>query len=473
MNKKCQVFTPENYVKELLDSVGYTQNLYGKKILENSCGDGNILSVVVQRYIDDCIANSLPNTDIRNGLEQDIYGIEIDEKQYRKCIRNLNNILAINKIKEINWINIHRIDYLRWNENTMFQYIVGNPPYITYSELKKKEQTYVRENFKTCSKGKFDYCYAFIEKSINSLTKDGKMAYLVPSSIYKTVFGYDLRQFICPYIDTIKDYTLEKIFDNALVKSSIMVLNKQRQQEVLHYRDMTREMEIDIPIGKLEEKWIFTNKAEMVGQRRFGDYFKVSHAVATLLNKAYVLPAGKYTEVENGYICNDYTIEREVVRETATPRTLRCNKEEKIIFPYTHNENGLIRFADGEFERLFPEAAAYLNDYREELNDRKSDSNAKWYEYGRSQALLNLNCVKLLISTVITNDVEVYELTQECIPYSGMYIVKKEDNSEYTLNDAIEILRSDEFKEYVFLVGIPINGKSVRITSKDVENYRF
>ena len=48
MNKKCQVFTPENYVRELLDSVGYTHNLYGKKILENSCGDGNILVAVVQ-----------------------------------------------------------------------------------------------------------------------------------------------------------------------------------------------------------------------------------------------------------------------------------------------------------------------------------------------------------------------------------------------------------------------------------------
>lgn len=48
MNKKCQIFTPENYVIELLDSVGYTENLYGKKILENSCGDGNILAIIVQ-----------------------------------------------------------------------------------------------------------------------------------------------------------------------------------------------------------------------------------------------------------------------------------------------------------------------------------------------------------------------------------------------------------------------------------------
>lgn len=30
MNKKCQVFTPENYVKELLDSVGYALEEYAK-----------------------------------------------------------------------------------------------------------------------------------------------------------------------------------------------------------------------------------------------------------------------------------------------------------------------------------------------------------------------------------------------------------------------------------------------------------
>ena len=57
MNKKCQVFTPRDYVNELLDSVGYKENLYGKRIIENSCGDGNILVAVVQRYIDDCKKN--------------------------------------------------------------------------------------------------------------------------------------------------------------------------------------------------------------------------------------------------------------------------------------------------------------------------------------------------------------------------------------------------------------------------------
>lgn len=471
MNKKCQVFTPENYVKELLDSVGYIEHLYGKRILENSCGDGNILVAIVQRYIDDCVANGFSRTQVKNGLARDIYGVEIDPEQYRKCIENLNEVLHRNNINQVEW-KIYNTDYLRWNEAIQFQFIVGNPPYITYSELKKDEQKYVKETFETCVKGKFDYCYAFIEKSIKSLAIDGKMAYLIPSSIFKTVFGLNLRTYMKPYITIIKDYTQEKVFDNALVKSSIMVLDMQRQQGMLQYRDMTLETEINIPVDQLTDKWFFTENLAN-GMYRFGDYFKVSHVVATLLNRAYVIKEEDYEETEQGFLCNGHNIEKDMVRDTATPRSIRYDRNEKIIFPYAYENGRLVRFNEGDFEITYPEAAAYLNDFKDGLDKRQKDENAKWYEYGRSQALSGLDSDKLLISTVITENVFVHKLTRNCIPYAGMYIVRYEDNDKYTLEDAVRILESREFRQYVLDVGIHISGSSLRITSKDVEDYRF
>ena len=471
MNKKCQVFTPENYVRELLDSVGYTEHLYGKKILENSCGDGNILVAIVQRYINDCVANGLSRTRIKNGLARDIYGVEIDPEQHQKCINNLNAVLKKNNISSVNW-KIFNEDYLRWNDALQFRFIVGNPPYITYSELSKDEQKYVKEKFETCVKGKFDYCYAFIEKSLKSLAQDGKMTYLIPSSIFKTVFGLNLRNYIKPYVTVIKDYTQEKVFDNALVKSSIMVLDKQRKQDIVYYRDMTLGTEIKIPVKKLNDKWFFTENMAN-GVQRFGDYFKVSHVVATLLNNAYVLKEEDYQETTQGFLCNGHNIERATVRDAVTPRSLRYDKTEKIIFPYRYDDGQLVRYEEGEFETNYPEATAYLNDFRGKLAERQSDTSAKWYEYGRSQALAGLDNDKLLISTIITENVAVYRLTRECIPYAGMYIVRCEGNNEYTLEDAVRILESRDFKQYVLDVGIHISGSSLRITSKDIEEYRF
>lgn len=471
MNEKCQVFTPENYVRELLDSVGYTRDLYGKRILENSCGDGNILAVVVQRYIDDCRANGLSRTKIKNGLSRDIYGVEIDPVHYKKCIQKLNMVLQKNNIKPVQW-KVYNENYLRWSEKIDFQYIVGNPPYITYSELDQKERNYVKETFFTCKKGKFDYCYAFIEKSITSLSKEGKMVYLIPSSIFKTVFGMNLRNFMKPYIVEIKDYTKEKVFDTALVKSAIMILVNGRLQPMLHYRDMAIKKQIDIPIEQLEDKWFFSEDGGN-GIHRFGEFFKVSHVVATLLNDAYVLKDGTYTEVENGYLCNDHIIERDVVRETATPRSARYNKQEKIIFPYDYKGGKLIRYTSQQFSSLFPGAENYLNDFREQLDEREKDKSSLWFEYGRSQALAGLNRRKLLISTVVTEKVAVYMLKKKCIPYAGMYIVPKSDNKTYKLEDAKEILESDEFMKYVRDVGIHISGVSFRITSKDIEDFKF
>ena len=50
---KCQIFTPPHIVKYMLDKIDYTSNVFGKKIIDNSCGTGNILVEVVERFIMD------------------------------------------------------------------------------------------------------------------------------------------------------------------------------------------------------------------------------------------------------------------------------------------------------------------------------------------------------------------------------------------------------------------------------------
>lgn len=108
--KKCQIFTPKTNVKELLDWVGYSENLYGKKIIEPSCGQGNILVDVVERYILDSLKNNYSKNEIKNGLSQDIYGIEYDKKHYDKCIDNINNVIKNTVL--IMWIGIYIVKIL-------------------------------------------------------------------------------------------------------------------------------------------------------------------------------------------------------------------------------------------------------------------------------------------------------------------------------------------------------------------------
>ena len=475
----CQVFTPNKNVKELLDWCDYKENLYGKKVMENSCGDGHILQEVVKRYIEDCLEKEMPKVEIEKGLSNDIYAIEYDNPQYEKCKENLDNIVKEYKLNKINWKNIINEDALLNISEDKFDYVVGNPPYIKYKSLSLEDRKYIREKFETCKKGKFDYCYAFIESSIKSLKNNGRMAYLIPSSIFKNVFANDLREFIKPHNMKIYDYTITQLFDKStndqgtdrLVSSVIMVLEKNSNHDMIEYIDVNKNETTYIKKNKLEDKWVFKNKIEKSkNMKRFGDYFYVSNTIATLYNNAYVIK--EYTE-DRKYVYPKQggKIEKKVIKDTISPKTFKKEQIEKIIFPYYYNKsNELIKYDTNTFEKNFKGACEYLRNFKEKLENRNADENAKWFEYGRSQALRNSNNEKLLISTVITNEVKTKILPKNNIPYSGIYIIPKK---EKTLAEAEKILKSESFFEYIEGKGINASGKSLRITSKDICEYMF
>ena len=458
--KSCQVFTPQRIVEQLLDWCCYKENLYGKKVMENSCGEGHILKEVVRRYIGDSITKNISKDKIKNGLENDIYGIECDKEKYNICLETINKVAKEYEITNVNWKNIILGDTLKIEIKEKFDYIVGNPPYIKYRTLEKKDREYIRNIFKTCKNGKFDYCYAFVEKSINTLKTDGKMAYLIPSSIFKNVFAAQLRDYIKPHIERIYDYTTKKLFDKEtndqhsarLTSSAIMILTKDSNNDTLIYEDVTRNIQEIINKNELGEKWVFSaNNMEKTNKTKFSKYFIASNSIATLCNKAYVI--NNYTEDKNYiYINNHEKIEKKVTKDTISPKNFDKEIKQKIIFPYYYKKGELVRYKKEEFEKNLTEACNYLkNNYEKELQNRKSYKGAQWFEYGRSQALKNSNQEKLLLSTVITNEVKTKILPDDNIPYSGIYIIA---TGEKSLQEAQEILKSKDFIEYVNKIGI-------------------
>ena len=114
----------------------------------------------------------------------------------------------------------------------------------------------------------------------------------------------------------------------------------------------------------------------------------------------------------------------------------------------------------------------HLQKYRDALDKRKKDEHAKWFEYGRSQALKELWSEKLILPMVITQKAKVYRADAETIPCAGYFITKKE-GSAYELDDAEKILQSEAFYQYVKNVGTPTTQTSYRISVKDIQNYKF
>lgn len=462
MDIRCQQFTSYNISENMLDMINYNSNLYGKKILENSCGEGNILALVVKRYILSGLAENRSLINIKQGLERDIYGVEIVKNTYNICIRNLDKMASKFGIENISW-NVINQDVLTNPFKICFDYIVGNPPYISYKNLEPEIRTYIKENYITCKKGKPDYCYAFIENAIKYLGKQGKMAYLIPSSIFKNVFGSDLRLLISPFLTAIYDYPNCKLFDNALTSSSIMILDKATKESEFYYLNMAQQTELRLPKNKLKEKWIFksdtdTDKNTFV---KFKDFFKASITIATQRNKVFVI---------NKEERDEYGIERGILRKAISPRNQNCESKEYIIFPYSVKKGELHKYTEEQIKEKYPNAYRYLEKNKTELEKRDADINSNWFEYGRSQAIHNMNRKKLLISTVVTNRVKTYLLGERTVPYSGIYIISE---NGYDLCIAKKILESERFLEYVTGIGTPASGSSLRVTAKDINEFVF
>lgn len=460
MDIRCQQFTKEYIANEMLDLLGYRKSVYGKKILENSCGEGNILCLVVERYIQNAYEEGYSREAIVLGLESDIYGAEIVKTTYDKCIENLDNIAKKYDLGKVRW-NIFYGDVLARPFNIKFEYVIGNPPYISYRNLEKEVRDFIKKEYITCKNGKPDYCYAFIENAIQYLDSNGKMVYLVPNSIYKNVYAQNLRKLIKKYLVEIKDYPNQKLFDNAMTSSTIMFLRKGEYAEVVDYNNVPKKEQITIAKKKLYGKWIFESSLENHSKIRFGDLFQASMAIATQRNKVFVV-----NEAEKKH----WKLERGAMRLALSPRNQKYGNKEYIIFPYMIRKDKVVNYSEELFKRKYPNAYAYLLKNKKELEKRDADKSAQWFEYGRSQALQNMNKKKLLISTVVTNEVNTYETGTKSIPYAGIYVISEKG---YDLKIAKKILESEEFLKYVHGIGTPASGKSLRITAKDINEFTF
>lgn len=473
VHNKSQVFTPKIYVNNMLDLIGYKgKKIIGKYILENSCGEGNVLLEITNRYINSARSLNYSDSRIKSDIEKYIIGFEIDKRVIEICINRLNELANKKGIHNVNW-NIKNEDYLKHRHRHKMDYIVGNPPYITYQELSIKDRCFLKETFFSCSKGKFDYCYAFIEKSISELSEIGKLCFIIPNSIFKNVFGEELRKIMINYIEKIYDFKESLIFGNNILTSpAIILINKQIKTNTLVYKDIDNSETLKINKGDLKKKWFFsTNVLENAhSSKKFGDYYKVSNSVATLLNDIFVIRKDDiinendlYVEVKDGF-----KIEKEVLRLAASPRSYSIAREEYILFPYFYENNNLMKYREIEFRLKYPETYKYLYSNIDKLNNRRSDNSAKWFEFGRSQALSFMNREKLLISSVITNEVRTYRLDENTIPYSGFYIIP---TGEKNLDEAEKLLKSEEFFSYLLIRGINANGKSLRFSVNDISNY--
>lgn len=450
-------YTPEFIVNNVLDLSGYHgYAILRKHAIDNSCGDGAFLVAIVERYCNEFLKASKDLHTLSKELSTFIHGIEIDEKESKKCIINLNNTVNRYGVYNVDW-DITCADTLTLDRfNGKMDFVLGNPPYVrvhnlgsSFSHIKK---------FSFAQNGMTDLYIVFYEIGLKMLNENGVLGYITPSSFFNSLAGKYMRQYL------VKNNLLDKVVDlkhfqafSATTYTTITILKNNRQQNTMEYYQFENKNNFPYYVDTLSaedyyicDNFYFADKnklAELKNILNFktvNDNFAVKNGFATLADSFFI---GKFD-------FDEFTIP---IVKASTGRQYKC------IFPYSKGK--LV-----PFENLTKNASikSYFETYKELLLKRSLERNSGWYGFGRSQGINDVYRCKYAINALIKTqfDLKLTKCDKGVGVYSGLYILTEIPEVELR-----ELLYSEDFVSYISLLGKYKSGGYYTFSSKDLKNY--
>lgn len=235
--KMGQFFTPREIIKFCVKMLNPQPD---DLILDPACGSGGFLlnSMDLVREQAEENHDELESWRIWHEFAmKNIYGIEINDQIARVCKMNMilhddghSNIIstdALENIEEINDINSN------FKENH-FDLILTNPPFG--ASVKKTEKPYLSEYDLGNRRNNQKTEILFIERCLEFLRDEGKMAIVLPDGILTNSSLQYVRDFIMERAEILAVISLPQFaftYYGAGVKSSLLFLIKRENSEVL------------------------------------------------------------------------------------------------------------------------------------------------------------------------------------------------------------------------------------------------
>jgi len=455
------VYTPKWIVNLILDNLNYKDNIETKKIIDPSCGEGAFLEIAVDRFIKSALNNKLAIKEIKKLLEQNIYGWDIDKRALDVCKITLDKIANKYNINNVNWnlINIDSLDKDSIKDYLgLYDFVVGNPPYIRIQNLEKEKRVYIQKNWELCKKGSTDIFIAFFELGFHLLNGNGLLGYITPNTYLKTSTGKSLRLFLKNKLRLLINFNHYQIFENATTYSLITILSKKNKKGKFSLYEGNDKKEVEF-IDNIDtrslnnDNWILTSSPILKRIKEIetrgiplGKIARIHVGIATLADNYYIFENPILKEdcaVIRTIDGRSFEIEKEMLKPIVKVSVLKNSNEEQnryIIFPYKKvNEKHSI-IPEEELRGKYPLAYRYFTEIKDILlsRDKGKLNSVTWYAFGRSQGLDTSFGKKILTSPmnlkpnfIVWEKEEYTFFSGYCIKYNGnLYELAKSLNSE-------------------------------------------
>ena len=466
------VYTPK-YIRDYI--VGHIVHST-RKPLENclcadiSCGCGAFLFTLLEK-IRECTA--LPYRRILHHL----YGIDISSTS----IGRAKILLALVALKNGESVceedfrlycgNSFAYDFKQLPEvaeNSGFDIIVGNPPYVCSKNIDVETKKSL-SRWNTSKIGNVDLYIPFFEIGMSLLSQKGLLGYITVNTFFKSVNARALRDYLSEnnFSLSIVDFGEQLVFKKKLAYTCLTFLSNERDDSLRYVKadiaDVQDQKDFafsQIKYSKLDNHrgWNLNRIDVLENIRRIenagealGDKYVIKNGIATLANNVFIFRPIK-SDAKYHYLVRDdmeYPIEKGICRDIIKPNILKSEadipeKEEKIISPYDSDNNVI---SEDIFIQHYPCAYRYLSAYRETLDarDKGEGDYGAWYAFGRTQAISDSGR-KLLFPYMSDLPHFVYTSQKDMMIYCGYAIYS---DSELELLFLKKVLESSVFDYYM------------------------
>jgi len=425
-------------------------------VLDAGCGRGVFLQVLKERGY------------------KNIYGIEVDEELYRHCKEHFENVILG--------------DFLSYEFGKLFDLIVGNPPYVHFSNLPKHLAERVKEIAKT---GEADIYYAFSLRAISLLKDGGELIYIVPYHFFYNTHAKHLRQTLLSSgkIELIIDLDEARLFSGESPETVIFKFKKGQF-------DLRKEKITVLRLKHARAKplEIHTKAKQALKERASNDlfsYYQIPHFLHSQSWSVYVFTpsfssslklkdfakvgVGLVSGLERAFYVSEEDLESFTEKEKALIKKFVKAQNCKRFLTEGYQLYILIDAhikSEEELRENFPNIYRKLLAFKERLQNRYLPKGKSWFHW---QALRNyrffmqnLSKKRIYVPTLDRHPQNRFSLGEgDPLPHGDVLFIQPY-NEEDTLW-LLGYLNSNLFREYYLSRG-PRRGGRLAFTQKLLEN---
>lgn len=250
-NKKKQagVFFTNNSstIDNIINIIDFEDNILNKKIIEPSVGHG----IILIKLLDKIIKFHNNQEEIELFIEKNLFFVDIDLSMIEKTKQNIKDwFFSVFNVPYQGKFNSYCYDFTQkeikpdlFSQNkypfndllSSFDYVIGNPPYVTlYGRRDKKESEAQRifylKNYNqfpdSLKNGKINFVMLFLEHGIDMLKKGGMLSFIIDLSFFETAYKYT-RKYL---LDNTSIISLEYNIKDFEVASGQIILKIKKEK---------------------------------------------------------------------------------------------------------------------------------------------------------------------------------------------------------------------------------------------------